>query len=450
MIKGRRRRGSILKIDRLYSNEVRLLLGSQKGALQQASSSLAPHGASRLFESLAHLLEALEHYFEEYLTSIKNSPDNELESKTAAIIFSRYVGFIHNQYVRFLVPSDPYSFPGEVLHPLKDILIKFGGYEAAKTSLGLFHWDKYNFGIIKLSNPLDLVTREIEKSLSIERPKRVEEQVKELVDTLIFICYPQAEGRNVFLHGLLFHELGHVIDSKKMISDPILKIIKNWTGTNPNAPSILTSWVKEIVADLIAIRIVGPCVLFASRMAALTMEVMDNDSPSHPSSRFRALWMLEHLERIGYVGSRSDLNSIHTIRDWHKKLTSARLSPAKEYEPFWNALRSDRAVIKAIHENVEQSIGYAFTAADFGCKISDVLAYFNNNLPHIPNSAESIAHLASVLNAVWEKRLTDLAHEQSEDELFRWQEIICGLGLKSIEGNYIQNIWNLNEKDSSS
>lgn len=171
------------------------------------------------------------------------------------------------------------------------------------------------------------------------------------------------------------------------------------------------------------------------------MNVMDQDYESHPSSRFRVLWMLEHLERMGYTKPNVAVKSPTIIQDWYTKSVSASLpSTTPDFDSVRSILR-ERAVIKALHESVEQRLAYGYSADNFGAYVPDVVANFKEHLPHTGERVDFAIHTASVLNAAWENRLTQRFDEVKESNLCKEHEILCGLALKSIEANYIQRLW---------
>lgn len=122
-------------------------------------------------------------------------------------VFARYLTIIHDEYLPYLLHADPFSFPVELLHPFKYLLNRFAGYDEKTISFGLLQWDKYNFRIATFLNPLKSITREIRQCLQLGRENEIKEVMKDLHEIFIFFNYPHAEGRNVLLQGVLFHEL---------------------------------------------------------------------------------------------------------------------------------------------------------------------------------------------------------------------------------------------------
>lgn len=266
----------------------------------------------------------------------------------------------------------------------------------------------------------------------------------DLPEDFVFFTYPKAEGRNIFLQGILFHELGHAIEWKKSISKSLFRAI-SWSNDNSTVPKIFENWVREIIADLIAVRLVGPAVLFSSRLAALTVGVLDNDSRSHPSSRFRFLWMLEHLDKLGYMNPESKATVSKVLSSWHADLKRAD-SNAAETSPEFQSVHSvldDSNIKNKLHSLVEAMVpDPAYDAEVFGANVPAIVDNFESQLPHCGEGVDTGIHLASVFNAAWETNLRDQSQaRKGETELAADREILCNLALKSIEGNYIQKLW---------
>jgi hypothetical protein len=438
-------------IDALGADDVRLLIAAQRVTIAQASSALGPYGSQKFAKSLTKLLEVLEKYLEAQLKSTKHSNDPELETVNMMRIFASSISSIHEQYLRYLFAPDPYSFPVELLQPLKTLLTQFGGYEPDKTSFGLLHYDRYNFRVIGLRNPLVVMTRAIAESIQDDCPSDVVETMKDLPENFIFISYPKAEGRNIFAQGLLFHELGHAIDWKASISNVLFKAIK-WQENAGKLPDVFESWVSEIVADLIGIRLLGPSLFFSARWAALTAGDLDQDSFSHPATRLRFLWMLEHLERLGYMDdSRTTKSkSRNVLHGWYKQLKNAGHGvgaslPSSEVPTEFKTVRSvlqDPQIRSKLHLSVEKKLpGPAFDAKRFHSMVPRVVENFRGHIPDCGVGKDLATHIASIFNAAWEITLADQGHPKIGADIYCEREILCGLALKSIEGNYIQSLW---------
>lgn len=328
---------------------------------------------------------------------------------------------------------------------MKDMLNRFGDYDKKKTSFGLIHWDLYNFRVITFTNPLRKITKQLKGDLQIDCSKEIKDQMNELPENFVFFNYPQAEGRNVFLHGILFHELGHAIDWKKKISKKIIKAV-NWPANNvlddPLLPVTFGNWVEEIAADLIATQLWGPCVLFSSRLTSLAVGVMDADSHTHPSSRFRLQWILDHLNKMGYMDEKNKTNTSKTLYDWLKKLQNYKFPNSSPHYDTVRSMLMDKDIVEKLHASVDEAFaGQGFTSEKFGEYVPKVVENFRDQLPDCGEGIDPVTHMTSVFNAIWEKNFQKHSEDVVGSALFAEREILCNLALKSIEANYIQNLW---------
>jgi len=117
---------------------------------------------------------------------------------------------------------------------------------------------------------------------------------------------PISQAENVLLHAILYHELGHKVDSSLGLSDQVsndsVSLITSAAPTEPVALSMfkqtLRSWVAELVADALGVAWSGPACLIAS-LSLWTSTSIDLLSPSHPTDRVRYELMLAIMERTG-------------------------------------------------------------------------------------------------------------------------------------------------------
>lgn len=154
---------------------------------------------------------------------------------------------------------------------------------------------------------------------------------------ITFVHFPIVERNSALNLVILAHELGHLIDQildlykgllfeleketynkrlEEVLSSPIgFKTGKGGQLTfddvftraalepqfRAKCIAVSTSWIREIIADLLAIHAAGPCYFFAfiELMAHGAQE--NNPSESHPAPCFRLNMLLEELEYMGYL-----------------------------------------------------------------------------------------------------------------------------------------------------
>jgi hypothetical protein len=158
------------------------------------------------------------------------------------------------------------------------------------------------------SNEVMQYLKKVTSSLSQEASKAIFSGTPSF---FVIITYPKAEEQIILRQALIAHEVGHFIDeSIKKWSVSLLdlqllnpndveSIISQITGEkNSNAlqskvlqtiDKMVTSWIKEIVSDFLAISIIGPAYLFAFDEISFSPKYSSPQklSLSHPPDQLR-------------------------------------------------------------------------------------------------------------------------------------------------------------------
>ena len=111
----------------------------------------------------------------------------------------------------------------------------------------------------------------------------------------VVLYLAEIERNNPIMWALLAHEMGHALDEAKKIGETILG--SEAAGQIEESPR----WITELVADTIAIKVLGPAYFCA--FASLTL--LDNNptyySDSHPALHKRLEMLKQELERMGVL-----------------------------------------------------------------------------------------------------------------------------------------------------
>jgi len=106
----------------------------------------------------------------------------------------------------------------------------------------------------------------------------------EFDENQIILDLPKIEKENPLMWTSLAHEIGHVLDR----SDPeITNNIFNGIKLPPDHLRILKKWTKEIVADMISIKIMGPSSMLSSIFFNLCTPNLGDFNNTHPSVKYR-------------------------------------------------------------------------------------------------------------------------------------------------------------------
>ena len=135
------------------------------------------------------------------------------------------------------------------------------------------------------------------------------------------LSLPAIEKDNTLLWANLFHEVGHWISTHRKIGESILPTIESYfTKTSP--PNLVAKdWLEEIIADLIAVDLVGPAYLYAFATFALytCRPPLMRPSQRYPSPNARFKYLFSRLSRNGGIeatreGGLSELNQLWGLR----------------------------------------------------------------------------------------------------------------------------------------
>jgi dCTP deaminase len=175
------------------------------------------------------------------------------------------------------------------------------------------------------------------------------------VPRYVGFSFPCLEDDNTLLTAIWAHELGHEVDrkigedgewltlqvEKEVLFDPqgindLVEVCLQSEGF-PLPPSEkaaervrvsiieelsepLHNWLREIIADVIAIHLVGPAAMFALYETTVPRFAIDAFSGTHPPARMRLQRQIDELEYLGYFvvppdqGERSDATRQAIVR----------------------------------------------------------------------------------------------------------------------------------------
>ena len=314
----------------------------------------------------------------------------------------------------------------------------------------------------------------------------------------VFTSFPFVERQNILLHTLLIHELGHFKDVVDGLTDSVTRQIKidqdavkvlaekigstklksattaervdanNDQGAqmtladflgdqirqavHARCSKILTNWLKEIAADLIAIRILGPAFFFALAEASALFGVMDRYSDTHPSSNFRLKYLLLELARLGFMSGIQRTSIGDRLRAWQSDLQARDLVPQEDHQ------RIAYSTITGSFDIIENAVAaaprlYTYSVEAFNRDVAPIVDLFlKQGIPPIDKwdkttGMNSPWNLVSVVNAGWTGYLESVVERYEvpgRDESVRSYEALRNYSeilLKAIESNEILQRW---------
>jgi hypothetical protein len=167
----------------------------------------------------------------------------------------------------------------------------------------------------------------------------------------VFLSYPQLHARDVFFQTIVIsHEILHLRDHVRGLSQQLAGQI-NLAGADfsalvedlrsqrilaatPSLPpitfgerfeeeqlkafisakwsEIMLNWLREVISDLLAVRLFGPCYIVAFSNHSLLSGVLAKHSDTHPSSRLRLELILAELRDMKYGRQQSGVLAVPT------------------------------------------------------------------------------------------------------------------------------------------
>jgi len=436
-------------IHELSPEDVLRLGAAVHGACKQAELGMPPHGPRRLASSVSSLSYWLLHYLRDAVgtTAHQGGP-----TPRWAALFARAFRTIHEELLPLLRSPDPASFPTELVLPFRDLLCRIGAYDRKQLSFAMVDDTEFNFGVRSIADLLHGELSKVESSLALQRPAQAQRDVDASPGRIILLTQPSAESRDVLAATSLVHELGHAVDLGRGATHSILTSggIVLPAGAGRDAYQVTYSWLLECVADLLAARLFGPCAVFALRRLSLLLQTLDEDSPSHPCTRTRLAFMLEHLATMHYLDEGS-WQFADLLVSWQEQCLPAfsRVVPKPDLESARFALFGE-STRRTVHAAVESLLGRAFfTCRQYNKRVPDMASALRSGVPGVVDAKMFASQqiVATVLNAVWEiavlhqEQPLDFLHCDSDDSRVIAMGAVHGLALKSIEASYALRKW---------
>jgi len=310
-----------------------------------------------------------------------------------------------------------------------------------------------------------------------------------LPEQFVILIYPCIEGRNLLLHAVFFHEIGHLIDFKYEITENLFNTLElDKTAVNEalekyksipvgqykltdlvseseiksnlisECTKILKEWLSEIVADFIAIRLIGPAFLFSLIQISIMSDVVQRDTETHPSSAYRLNCLIDELNRLGYFKIetfRPYLKRVKTFIESEKCQMKKRIEKTVEHVKYKVVIKTISKAMKIIQTQVDEVLRKLSIFARNDEKILNYLvdkrilrAIPPAEFKKLSQSNKKIASIQEIINSGWitflkrKKELFQLTHAQSiEDQAISFL-VLNELLMKAVEASEILELWN--------
>jgi hypothetical protein len=223
---------------------------------------------------------------------------------------------------------------------------------------------------------------------------------------LVIGC-PVSERRNVPIHCIFAHEIGHALYKEHGLADRLLPFV----AVRPRLAMITWRWLEELTADALALCLLGPAYLFAYVYFAGPFASLDDSSDEHPPDRMRIKFMCNMLLSKG-DGLAYDKVLHETTRDyieqWKTYVSQPSPTPRAEIRLHSGAAHAIEPVLRKIMIEAKRvTRGRRYTPRRFKRDVPLLCENLTNGIPPNeimddwatgqPRSAESEA----ILNAGW-------------------------------------------------
>lgn len=428
----------------------------------------------------------LEHRVENLQTTLGGNPQ-ELADQ---IIFNAKVALqilsaVHQQYLPLLHAGSQRN--EYLIHPTIERAIEQFTDSFELTLVPDF---EYNYGF---------VGKEHFGSREIERLEKHSDQATRAALTALhdksslkrwitFVYFPVADRDSALNLCVLAHELGHLVDRTKEIYEKLLPIeldqasfdelvdarcktppfgMKPKPGdkqltfetifTKPGVQArcylscneMLEKWIREIIADVLAVHAIGPAAYFAFHDFLACVGAENVASNSHPGPAFRLQLMLDELKQtMGYMGSASVINSV-LVETMQRVKAGASSDNYKD---------EARVAQKTIEKNLVDLLAkirlaisnYSFSALKYEEAVPEVLLRLRKGIAPIEvydRQYEKMmpASAVAILNAGWELYKTDITafygHFKAEVPQMERLGNLNHLLFKAIEASEVSRRW---------
>ena len=463
---------------KLYS--VRNLIRDLRRALPAASSR-------HFIDSLNLITDAVETFQLQQVNylraSLAHDPD-ELETQVSftARVALRILAIIHQQYLPLLHAG---SRRNEYL--IAPSIERAVGLFTSDFELTLVPDFEYNYAFVgietfaageieKLERHSDLPTK---AALAIFKGKAV--GIKRWIT---FLHFPMADRDSAMNLCILAHELAHLVDKtqqiyqklvpKELDKDSFEKLVANRRSSPvqavPGGPRLtletlltpagvesrvylsctemLENWVREIIADILAVHAIGPACYFSFSDFFAYMGSENRPSMTHPPASFRLLLMLEELKDLGYISSSDNLDSALNAGEQRARLEATQLTYPGEAEVVHKTIQASLPVIlQGIRTVISK---YSFKASLYRDSVPKVLERLRDGIAPIEfydqrRGVMQAASVQAILNAGWELYKTDLAtfyaHFKTGVEEMKMLANLNQLVFKAVEASEVKRRW---------
>jgi hypothetical protein len=410
-------------------------------------------GASALLEATDRLLNEVLRQFHTQWSYLEEAaagkPDTERSEEERAVLcdeFADTATALASAVVPILEGAEPENVPVEIEPILQAMMRKAASsWNLSACVLSSSFSYNYSIGVCHFADFYSLI-----KAPQLA-PKK----------DFVVVQIPRLESQSLPLHAILIgHEMGHLFEMHAQISDKLSLPIPPKLGIplpEPGAAqrrdtfvSHRASWIREILADIFSVLLIGPAAPLSIAELAGTVQPLDEDQFTHPSPIRRLSVMVDLLRKGGFFG----VDGVERILGETSALKIVKPPPPVMGEPkSWNDYIWSEIVSildGLVAECVDVVGASAFTAADW-TSVKEVVDALEHGLPCGEGTAEGGSPYpispAAILNAAWTVKCNGCVgiidelqlDPNATGSLLRSNYILDELVLKSLEISAIRS-----------
>ncbi len=434
-------------VDRLRAGAVRNLAEFLRESFQRLAADAPVKGFKQLAESFEAFSGWLIRYYDAAIARAKNDPYPDQSVSRTDRVFSAILREVQQNCARLIHPPGVEDFPDELAAWSKQWICHFGGYDPRRTSVALVPQWPFTYVVAKFPNPLQRIRDEVEQLLGLPAIPGLKRAEAKYADSFLHFAFPRIEGRDILFQPILLHEFGHTIDWNNSLMEQVYTSLGLSGPTKSEDDERLTSWIREFIADLLATRLGGPCFALALQQLSVIANVLDQDSPTHPASRFRLSMIVEHLQSMGYFASPPGSLVEQAVREW---LVDLSVDPTKNPFPGTRSTLLNPAARSKMHAVVE---GYCrsnnltpFDCDSFKVNVPSLVTQLRRGVPPVlaATHTDHLSPLPPVFNAAWELWLsTDPVFDDFHETANRGPtlHVLSGLAFKAVQAAEVVRLW---------
>jgi len=471
---------------------VRLKIREYINLLTELKRLIPPYGPNRFGDAMLIVVRAMGDFYEMEMENILETDDDPYVEQIS-VKYLKILQKLHTHPIQFLQSGNEYFVPSEILMTMTRYVNQLGDKDIGFSIIP--QWE-YMYGVIANKDIVKYFLRDIAVDPMVV--ERLQENQPEL---FVFITYPYVEHRNILLHSIIIHELGHLVDlihgitgalesdiifHQDSFNDCLKREIPLSAGTisSEEIPGesqitvediirkqrevefkyecieVVRKWLKEIVADIISIRSLGPAYLFAVSEFTAIINVMDNYSPSHPSSRLRMKFLLEELDELNYFTNLKNPSILEKLVQLKSLVDAGQIvEPNKSAQivAYKTIINNIDLIRERVMSLAPYPLAYTYSVDTFNRDVHEyVKEYLSKGIPQADKwdsegNYINNWNIVSILNAGWQLYLTDmdafytLFGAESIEDKNRVFNNLLELIIRAMETSQIQDMWRLGE-----